>query len=66
MTADSVRHLLNSGLPLDVCDLAVSGGDLLAAGVPAGKAVGQAQRRLLEAVWAGEAENQRDKLLAFL
>lgn len=61
----AICYLLSSGLPLDVSDLAVSGGDLLAAGVPAGKAVGQAQRRLLEAVWAGEAENEREQLLAF-
>ena len=46
-------------------DLAVSGSDLLAAGLR-GKAVGEALQRLLDAVMDGSAENRRDDLLKLL
>lgn len=62
----AILHLLTSGMPLDVSDLAISGGELLAAGVPAGTAVGETLRRLLEAVWVGSVENEREALLNFL
>ena len=44
-------------------DLAVSGEDLMAAGVPSGPTVGATLNTLLEAVMNGECSNQKDKLL---
>jgi tRNA nucleotidyltransferase/poly(A) polymerase len=48
---------------LSLKDLAVSGSDLLAAGVPPGKAIGMVLRELLEAVLDDPAENERGHLL---
>lgn len=45
--------------------LAVSGDDLLAIGIPQGKAVGQMLNRLLEAVMDGSLPNEHDALLAY-
>ena len=45
-------------------ELAVSGRELTARGIPAGPALGQLLRELLEAVIAGEAENTPAALLA--
>jgi tRNA nucleotidyltransferase (CCA-adding enzyme) len=53
-----------SGAPLAVRDLAVSGNDLAAAGVPPGKAMGEILRRLLEEVLDEPARNTRERLLA--
>ena len=50
--------------PLEIGDLAVGGRDLLAAGVPAGPALGVILQRLLEAVLADPACNDRERLLA--
>ena len=50
--------------PIEVADLAVSGSDLPAAGVPAGPAVGATLRRLLDDVVADPARNTREWLLA--
>ena len=47
-----------------VGQLAVTGGDLLAAGVPFGPAVGEALQALLSLVIEGKAENERAALLA--
>lgn len=47
-----------------VTDLAVRGGDLLAAGIPQGPAVGQILRALLGQVMAGTLQNERGALLA--
>ena len=44
-------------------DLAVNGGDLLRAGVPQGRAVGQCLQALLEAVIDGKLPNEREALL---
>ena len=46
--------------------LAVSGNDLLALGIPQGKAVGQMLNRLLEAVMDGSLPNEREALLAYV
>ena len=45
-------------------DLAVDGRDVMAAGVEQGPAVGETLRALLDAVVAGEVENDRESLLA--
>lgn len=44
-------------------DLAVSGNDVMAAGVPAGRAVGGVLNALLDAVICGRLPNERDALL---
>jgi hypothetical protein len=49
--------------PLAVADLAVDGGDLMEVGIPAGPAIGQTLRRLLDAVVEDPSRNQRDVLL---
>jgi tRNA nucleotidyltransferase (CCA-adding enzyme) len=50
--------------PLAVGDLAVDGADLMAAGIPAGPAIGETLRRLLAVVIEDPSRNQRDVLLA--
>lgn len=44
--------------------LAVTGGDLLAAGIPQGKTIGETLNRLLESVIDGDLPNEHDALLA--
>ena len=44
--------------------LAVTGGDLLAAGIPQGKTIGETLNRLLESVIEGDLPNEHDALLA--
>ena len=46
-------------------DLAVNGGDLIAAGVPSGPAVGAALNALLDAVTDGLVPNEKAQLLAY-
>ena len=46
-------------------DLEVDGNDLMALGY-SGREIGQTLQRLLRSVIAGEIENQREKLLAYL
>ena len=50
--------------PLAVADLAVDGADLMELGIPAGPAIGETLRHLLEAVVDDPARNQRETLLA--
>ncbi len=49
--------------PLSVGDLAIDGNDLMKQGVPAGPAIGETLRRLLEVVIDDPAKNDRDTLL---
>jgi tRNA nucleotidyltransferase (CCA-adding enzyme) len=51
------------GSPLTRGELAVTGDDLLAAGVPGGPALGRVLARLLDAVVDDPAKNRRDELL---
>ena len=44
--------------------LAVTGGDLLAAGIPQGKTIGETLNRLLESVIDGDLPNEHDALLS--
>jgi tRNA nucleotidyltransferase (CCA-adding enzyme) len=49
--------------PISVNDLAIDGGDLMDLGIPAGPAIGELLRRLLDVVIEDPAQNQRDRLL---
>lgn len=49
--------------PLAIADLAVDGSDLMELGIPAGPAIGQTLRRLLDVVVEDPSQNQRDLLL---
>jgi len=51
--------------PLLPKELAVSGGDLLAAGMK-GKEIGEAQRKMLSALWNNKVSNNKEELMAFL
>jgi tRNA nucleotidyltransferase (CCA-adding enzyme) len=62
--AGEVAAVRAAGAPLRRADLAVSGQDLLAAGLPAGPAVGQLLERLLALVVDDPTLNVRDALLA--
>ena len=65
--ADRLLQMLEALRAADACmslkQLAVTGGDLLAAGMPQGKKIGDALNRLLEAVIEGELPNEHDVLL---
>jgi tRNA nucleotidyltransferase (CCA-adding enzyme) len=62
--ATAVTGIRARGEPLARGDLAVSGTDLVAAGVPAGPAVGRVLDRLLALVLDDPALNRRERLLA--
>ena len=49
--------------PLSVADLAIDGSDLMELGIPAGPAIGETLRRLLDVVIEDPSKNQRDTLL---
>jgi tRNA nucleotidyltransferase (CCA-adding enzyme) len=59
----AVRAVEASGAALSLRELAVTGEDLKAAGVPAGKGMGDVLRRLLEEVLDDPARNSREALL---
>ncbi len=58
------RRVIGAGSPLTIADLAVTGDDLLAAGIPQGPAVGRTLRRLLDRVLEDPALNTKARLLA--
>ena len=60
------REILRREDCFSLRDLAVKGGDLIAAGLRPGPALGAALDALLDAVIDGRVENERDALLAFL
>lgn len=60
------QAIIAQGQCFSLRDLAVRGGDLLAAGVPAGPAVGRALQGLLDQVIAGTLPNEKAALLAAL
>lgn len=66
---DRLEALLDEVLAQDACfsvkKLALNGNDLKALGLR-GRAIGQAQRRLVDAVIDEQVENDRDALLAYL
>jgi hypothetical protein len=61
---EAAGRVARSGAPLGLGDLAVTGDDLLKAGVPKGPAVGETLRALLDRVLDDPSLNTRDKLLA--
>ena len=63
--AEEAERISASGLPCSVRDLNISGRDLMALGVPQGRALGEALNRLLEAVMSGRCENERGALLHY-
>jgi hypothetical protein len=59
-----VAKMMNT--PLTAKELAVSGEEILAfMDVPPGKIIGEVQRAMLAALWAGTVENKRDSLFRF-
>jgi hypothetical protein len=63
----AVHHMLIRSAyrdPIAMTDLAVDGGDLIEAGIPAGALLGKILRMLLEMVIDDPALNQRDRLIA--
>ena len=62
--AAEIASVRAAGAPLRRGDLEVSGQDLIAAGIPAGPAVGQVLERLLAMVVDDPTLNERDALLA--
>ncbi len=60
---EAVERVRRAGAPVTVADLAVSGSDLLALGIPQGPAVGTLLRELLEAVLDAPRKNNREELL---
>ena len=60
---DLGKKLLSEQSCLSLAELAVSGDDLLSAGIPAGKELGDTLRRLLDLVLDGECENAKEELL---
>jgi hypothetical protein len=61
--AEAVRRERESGAALEIGQLAVTGTDLMRAGVPEGPEVGQLLRRLLDAVLVDPALNTKQALL---
>ncbi len=47
-----------------IADMAISGSDLLALGIPKGEKVGELLHALLDAIWRGEVKNKHGDLLA--
>ncbi len=60
---DLARQVIDQGQCFSLRDLAVDGRDVLAAGVPAGPAVGRALGELLDQVISGALPNERQALL---
>jgi len=60
---DRVNKVLDSGRAFTIKDLAVSGNDLMAANVPAGKMMGKILKELMETVLDDPALNTKQRLL---
>ena len=63
---EMVRELLANGEAYSLKTLALTGGDLVAAGVRPGPRIGELLRRALQAVMDGRVPNDAPRLLAFL
>lgn len=65
---DALESILDTVIEQNACiflsDLAVSGNDLIAVGIPQGKKIGEILNRLLDLVIEGKVENKKDALLA--
>lgn len=64
-TRAALERILSERQCFSLRDLAVHGGDLIAAGVPEGEEVGRTLRALLGAVIDGKCPNEREKLLQY-
>lgn len=64
-TRSALQALLDSHPCFTLRDMAVRGGDLSAAGIPPGRALGACLQALLEQVMAGALPNDKDALLAW-
>lgn len=63
--AEKVRKMMDT--PLTAKELAVNGEEIAAfLGVKPGKEIGEAQRIMLAALWAGSVKNNRDELLGLI
>lgn len=62
--ASVYRAVIDSQAAFRLRDLAVSGSDLVAAGIPQGPAIGRTLRRLLSEVIDGRVANEREALMA--
>lgn len=60
------QHILEQAACFSLKDLAISGNDLIQAGIPQGKQVGEILSNLLELVMENKLENKRESLLEFL
>lgn len=60
----AAEEMMRRGVALSLADLAVTGDDLMTAGVPKGPEIGATLRRLLTAVLDDPAVNTRERLLA--
>ncbi len=58
--------ILRDGDCVRLCDLALGGNDLVAAGIPVGAQIREALEGLLDAVMDGRCPNEKDALLSFL
>jgi len=63
---DIAQGVITQGRCFSLKDLAVTGSDVLAAGISAGPAVGQALQRLLDQVISGALPNEKEALLRAL
>jgi len=61
--ADRVNKVIEAGSAFSVKDLAVSGKDLMAIGIPGGKMMGVILHELMETVLDDPAQNTKEKLL---
>lgn len=59
-----LQAILDSGACWNLSQLAVTGADLLACGIPPGSEIGRRLNALLEMVISGEARNEREELLS--
>lgn len=57
------RECLEAGQAFRLCDLKVNGADLIALGIPEGKAIGETLEKLLEMVITGKSMNDRTELI---
>ncbi|MFY9380858.1 MAG: CCA tRNA nucleotidyltransferase [Eubacteriales bacterium] len=60
----TIDEIEASGECVRISDLAISGDDIIAAGVPEGKQIGQILTRLLDLVTSGAIKNERDALMS--
>lgn len=60
-----MEGILAEGQCFSLKDLAVNGNDIIALGIPAGKAVGELLNKLLEKVIEGDLPNEREALLEY-